>query len=176
MPPTRAHILLASKLYLAMTLDIGLPGQNGLAFARGLRRHEATRHLPIIVVSGLVEDAKLNASALGLIDWQTNPIDEKRQIKALRHVLLRSGAARKRTLHVEDDADVVHVMASLLGPGIEVVHAQNVAAAQRLFQAESFSLQILDVGLPDGSGARLLPLLCSIDKNFSVIIFSGKKF
>lgn len=48
-----------------------------------------------------------------------------------------SGAARKRILHVEDDADVVHVVhvvhvvAALLGPGIELVHAENVAAAQR---------------------------------------------
>jgi PAS domain S-box-containing protein len=177
----QARTLLAANSYLAMTLDIGLPDQDGLSFAQGLRQQEATRHLPIIVVSAQAENARLSASALGLVDWLTKPIDEPRLAAALQQVVRGAGAGagagtgKKRILHVEDDADVVHVVATLLGPEVEVVQAESVAAAQRLLQSEYFCLVILDIGLADGSGAGLLPLLHSIDKNFPVIIFSGQE-
>lgn len=62
-------------------------------------------------------------------------------------------------LHVEDDLDTAHIVASILQDIAQIIHAASLADAVRLLRAHTFDLVILDQGLPDGKGSALLPLI-----------------
>lgn len=169
-----ADALLVKHSYLAMTLDIGLPGKDGLSYARELRIAEATRSLPIVVVSAETDQGGLRASALGFADWLTKPIDQKRLLAALKSAT-GGTAGRKRILHVEDDAELVQVVEALLGMDYELTHAPDLAAGKQYLAQERFDLLILDVGLPDGHGEDLLLSMYGVNRNLPVIVFSGQE-
>ncbi|UUZ74011.1 response regulator [Polaromonas sp. P1(28)-8] len=59
----QALACLARKDYDAMTVDLKLPGQNGLAFIGALRREERTRHLPVVVISAMAGRGSCSSSA-----------------------------------------------------------------------------------------------------------------
>jgi PAS domain S-box-containing protein len=61
-----------------------------------------------------------------------------------------------RILHAEDDPDLAQVVATLLAGKATVVHARTLAAARAELGRSSFSLLLVDPGLPDGNGLALL--------------------
>ncbi|MFA6164891.1 MAG: CHASE3 domain-containing protein [Methylobacter sp.] len=171
----QAKQMLNSKPYDAMTLDLTLPGQSGIDFFRELRGQELFKNLPVIVVSASADQVKqeLNGEALAIVDWLSKPIDEDRLGQALTHALRRNGF-RTRILHVEDDPDIVNVVAALLQNTAEIDVAMDLAAAREKLQ-QDYDLVILDMELPDGSGETLLPLLANRDKAIPVVIFSASE-
>jgi CheY-like chemotaxis protein len=82
-----ARALLAGQRYDAMTVDIGLPGEDGLSLIRSLREDDATRKLPVIVISATADEGRvqLNNESLTLTDWLQKPIDENRLIVGIRN-------------------------------------------------------------------------------------------
>jgi len=171
----QAKHMLSSKRYDALTLDLMLPGQSGTDFFRELYADESFKQLPVIVVSALVEQGKqeLNGDAVAIVDWLSKPIDENRLEQAVAHALRRNGTMM-RILHVEDDPDIVHIVGALLQGTAQVDVAMNLATArEKLLQ--DYDLVILDMGLPDGSGETLLPLLANRDKAIPVVIFSANE-
>ncbi|MCK9394408.1 MAG: PAS domain S-box protein [Methylobacter sp.] len=171
----QAKQMLNSKSYDAMTLDLILPGQSGIDFFRELREQELFKQLPVIVVSAFADKAKqeLNGEALAIIDWLSKPIDEGRLDLALTHALRRNGFMT-RILHVEDDPDIVHIVATLLQNTAEIDVAMDLATARRKLE-QDYDLVILDIELPDGSAETLLPLLSNRDKPIPVVIFSASE-
>jgi len=171
-----AERLLASERPDALLLDLLLPDRDGLTFLRELRGRPATSALPIVVVSAHAElvRSEINGGAMGVLDWLDKPIDELRFARALAAIRPRE-AARPRILHVEDDPDLVVIVATLVGERIEIVNAATRADAVRRLQSEAFDLVILDLGLPDGSAADLLPLLGALGSGRAppVLIFSA---
>ena len=74
----------------AMTLDLLLPDQSGLALMQHIRELPGFRQLPVVVVSAFIEDGRHSLSReLEPIDWIPKPIDEGRLIQALRTGLER---------------------------------------------------------------------------------------
>jgi DNA-binding response OmpR family regulator len=61
-----------------------------------------------------------------------------------------------RVLHVDPDTDSAVVLATLLVPDTEVVHAPTLAAAQAHLDGGEFALVVLDPDLPDGDGHALV--------------------
>jgi len=58
----------------AILLDIDLGGADGLTVCRGLKGAEATRHIPILLLSGHVDEAtKAAGFAAGADDFVTKP-------------------------------------------------------------------------------------------------------
>ncbi len=79
----------AQTRYAAVTLDMVLPDQNGVALIRKLRAHPDFGHCPILVLSTFMDMGKLalRDEFLG-IEWLGKPIDEDQLLCALRrHVL-----------------------------------------------------------------------------------------
>ncbi len=169
-----AKKLLASNRYVAMTLDIKLAGQSGLTLYEHLRNTANGLDLPVIVISAFTDEARksLNGSALGIVDWLEKPIDMERLRSAIEKV--REGAVRRMptVLHVEDDEDVLEVMSAGLGDDIAITFARNVQEARFELQQKHFDIVILDLTLPDGSGAEILG---SIPSDTVVIIFSASE-
>ncbi|HEY1151027.1 MAG TPA: response regulator [Pseudoduganella sp.] len=61
-----------------------------------------------------------------------------------------------RVLHIDPDMDAAVVLATLLVPDTEVVHAATLEAARRQLDSGDFALVVLDPDLPDGDGHTLV--------------------
>ncbi len=179
-----AHTATAAKAqlyqnptYAAMTIDLTLPDQNGIALIRELRDHETFRNLPIIVVSADAQQGRneFSGSGFSVVDWLDKPIDCQRLLTALRQASVDKYNHQPRILHVEDDLDVLQVVATILQNLAEIVPAPNLRTAQQELRNQSFDLVILDIELPDGSGLELLPALQKPDQPpIPVAIFSAQ--
>jgi PAS domain S-box-containing protein len=170
-----AKSFLSQRPFDAMTLDIILPGQDGVSLIHELRANERTRDLPIIVVSLLAkaEQVGLTGQAVGVIDWLEKPVDAARLLAAVR-AGGRQAAGRPRILHVEDDPDIIQLLKALLGERAEISTVTTFRQAADALREQAFDLVVLDIALPDGSGLDLLPLLHRPPKlPIPVIVFSA---
>ena len=164
---------LAANAYVAMTLDLRLPGQDGLSLLRQIRGEPRTAGLPVVVVSGSEPGrAGGEMAALNVADWVLKPVDDERLLQAVRRVAGTDFSGQPRVLHVEDDADIVRVVAGVLDGVAQPQAARTLAQAQqRLAQEAPPELILLDIGLPDGSGLDLLPEAAA--RGIPVVIFSA---
>ena len=74
-------------------LDWMLPGVGGVEFARRLRRSEATRETPIIMLTARSEEQeRLRAFDAGIDDYVSKPFSVRELLARIKAVLRRSGA------------------------------------------------------------------------------------
>jgi PAS domain S-box-containing protein len=171
----QAKEMLAQRHYAAMTLDLALPGQDGLSLIHELRAHEATRHLPIVVVSARAEEGRLQLDGgIPVVDWLSKPIDHARLIEDVRHAAHSIVGHGARILHIEDDPDIREVVASVAKDIAEFDYAGTLQEARDKLAVQRYQLIVLDIGLPDGSGWELLPVLSRLAPQPPVLIFSAQ--
>ena len=85
-----------------------------------------------------------------------------------------SAAASATVLIVEDDLLVVDAMQEALNvEGLTCRIATNLTSARHLLEDGTFSVVLLDVGLPDGSGLDLLPTLRALHPSTAVVMTTG---
>jgi DNA-binding response OmpR family regulator len=169
--------MLAQCNYAAMTLDLALPDQNGIAFIRELRMGGRTASLPIVVVSARAIEGRLelNSEAYSVIDWITKPINQEQMVLAVRRAAGRLSNIRPRVLHVEDDPDIFKVMHGMVGDMADLDHAGTLTEARQLLERCRYDLVILDLTLPDGSGQELLPVLNGATPPIAVMVYSARE-
>lgn len=163
----------STHAYAAMTVDLMLPGMDGISLIRWLRTNLPTAQLPIVIVSaqaaaGLPE---LSGEALHVIDYLEKPVDHQRLSRALRHAIRPDGLPGRRVLHIDDDQDLISVIEAIVG--VEVTAARTIAAARTMLVTQPFDLVILDIGLPDGNGLDLLSTISDVRPDLPVVIFSA---
>jgi len=168
------RLLLRQRRYIAMTLDLDHYGQDAAALMHELRANPETASLPVIALCADWEEGKqkIGNGILGVVDWLSKPVDEARLITAVQSV--RRAGGRPRILHVEDNADVRHVVATIAGDIADFEAAGSVAEARVRLARENFDLVLLDLGLPDGSGWELLPVINALAPPVRVVIFSAQ--
>lgn len=133
----------------AVLMDLLMPGTSGAEVVAMLRKEERTRHIPIVVVSGLgpTADPQVASSTDG---WLTKPITEER----LANTIAIAVAGRRRdtsVLIVEDDPQLAAVLTGQLhSHGLDVSHARTVAEAVERAKAVPPQVIVLDVEFPDG--------------------------
>jgi DNA-binding response OmpR family regulator len=175
---SEAKVLLKKQHYDAMTLDLGLPDQDGMSLIKELRSAEVTKILPIIVISANASQGKktLNADLLGVVDWIQKPIDFDQLADSLQLGLKQTAKIKPNILHVEDEIDILKVVAKILEDDASVTAARTLAEAKICLQQSKFDLVLLDLVLPDGGGEELLPALHQNGKvAIPVVIFSGQE-
>ncbi len=158
----------------AIVLDIGLPDQSGLAVLDRLKRDDATRHIPIHVVSGA--DHAQTALALGAVGYLVKPVRREALAEALETLEAQLTRTVRRVLIVEDDPIQRDAVTRLLSSGdVETVSAGTAAECLALLKAETFDCMVLDLSLPDASGYSLLETLSGEgDHAFPpVIVYTG---
>ncbi|GAA4021352.1 response regulator [Sphingomonas swuensis] len=157
-----------------IVLDLGLPDQSGLAVLDRLKREDATRHIPIHVISA--SDQTQTAFSLGAMGYLVKPVKREELAHALETLEAQLTRTMRRVLIVEDDERQRDAVAKLLaGPEIETVGAGTAAECLKLLSEETFDCMVLDLSLPDTSGFSLLETLSKDgDHSFPpVIVYTG---
>jgi len=167
-----ARTVIGQGGFAALTLDLMLPDGDGIEFLGELR--EQGIEIPVIVISAYAEEGRVRGSALDVLDWLHKPLDPARLLRAVAS-LGRDIHHRGRVLHVEDDADVREVTRAILGDGLDIVAASTLEEARALLAGPRFDLALLDIGLPDGDGLELIPLLASQSPPVPVALFSAQE-
>jgi len=165
---------LGSRQYAAMTLDMGLPDETGSDLLSSLRAAKGGFEVPVVVISGSHDLATpALGGALAVVDWLDKPVDVQRLTAALKRAIHGPASRCARILHVEDDADLVHIVAAQFGSLAEIIAARTLSTAKDELATRTFDVVILDLGLPDGSGLELLPVIQGLEHPPPVVVFSA---
>jgi signal transduction histidine kinase/DNA-binding response OmpR family regulator len=145
---------------VAIILDILLPDLDGWDVLQRLKGNDATRDVPVIVVS-VVDDAPLGF-ALGAVDYFVKPVGREALLGSLG-LLTFTTKVRTRTvtvLVIDADPDAEPRYRALLEPdGFRVDMAATGESGLAMAQAQRPDLILLDLILPDLDGPDLVARL-----------------
>ncbi len=135
-----------------ITIDVLMPGIDGLALVEILKHDPETRKCPVVVISTAKREER--AMSAGADGWLSKPVDvdELREL-ATRLIAERGRAARVKVLVVDDDPGVRMISREVLeNAGYLVREAADGHAA--IEEARGFrpDLMLLDVMMPDLDG------------------------
>ena len=166
---------LAARSYAAMTVDLNLPEQDGVALITAVRREARTANLPIVVISVTAEEGRIRChnQSLSVSDWLAKPIDESLLIRSLRGAIKSMAAGRPRILHVEDDVDIQRIAAAITQKFATFEFAATLPEARARLQEHQFDLILLDLALPGGSGWDLFADIEALQPRPPVVVFSA---
>ncbi|HJW96425.1 MAG TPA: response regulator [Thermoanaerobaculia bacterium] len=136
----------------AITLDLVLPGIDGIEVLKRLKADPKTRNTPVIIVS-MTNNREL-AVAFGASDYFVKPVDYDHLLESLRRQM--GGAANTKLLVVDDDRELHDLLdGRLRAHGYSLVHAYGASEGFTRASTESPSLVILDLMMQEMNGFDL---------------------
>ncbi len=170
----QAKKLISEHHYIAITLDPLLTDEAGASFIQYLRENPNTQETPIIVISGEAEEEKKwRGINYPIVDWMQKPKNKEETQVIIDYINKKFTNRSANILSVEDEMDVTRLISIMLQDRASVWNANSIAKAKKLLQDHEFDLVILDLNLPDGYGASILPCINYRTKEpIPVIVFS----
>ncbi|WP_110686555.1 GAF domain-containing hybrid sensor histidine kinase/response regulator [Salinicola aestuarinus] len=163
---------LERRSFDAITLDLKLPDGSGLTLLRQLREQPRTRDLPVLVLSAIADEGRLEIGGeLNAVDWLGKPLDEKRLAAALQGST-RGASSYERVLHLESDTALTQRIAGYLAPALTLDVARSLQEARYLMANNDYDLISLDLTAGDSVAWEMIPLLSQLAHQPAVIIFS----
>jgi len=167
----------ATRSYAAILVDLQLPDSDGISLIKQLRAQPRYQNTPIVVVSADPNRGRgdKRSSTLNVLDWLEKPVDTERLVRVLERPIVRDCFVRPRILHLDDDRDVLRLVAQALASSADIVSVESIDEARHALDAQQFDLAVLDVALAEGFGLDLLPDLCGRDgQPIPVVVFSAQ--
>jgi len=143
-----------------ITLDVMLPGMDGLEFLDELKKMKAYRHIPVVIVS-IVADEKKGFS-LGASGVLSKPVRKPDLLDVLQKVRQQHWGDKEtaRILVVDDDPKAVKLVSRHLeSAGFTADKAYGGAEAIALARTDKPDLLILDLMMPEVSGFDVVTAL-----------------
>ncbi|NJM06628.1 response regulator, partial [Candidatus Gracilibacteria bacterium] len=156
----------ALQRFDCLLLDLNLPDGSGEALIAELRANQRTEQLPIVVVSARATAAQVQLPAVPGVLWIEKPFLADHLLSAVNQ------GTRPQILHVEDDADIVRITASVLSEVADLRASGSIAAARAMLRSTHLDAILLDLTLPDGSGYELLADIRVLANPPPVVVFS----
>ena len=157
----------AQKLPDAILLNLMMPGMNGWETLAALKEQVNTKDIPVIILSGLLPDAREDKYSK-ISDWIIKPPDDKLLLQALERALTEQNR-NIRVLVIEDDTDLAKVLIAVFERyGIEIYHAQTGREAIQLSQRLLPDLLVLDLVLPEYDGFAVVDWLRQHNRLYQV--------
>jgi CheY-like chemotaxis protein len=161
----------------AITLDIDMPGMDGLEVLDRLKHDPETRHVPVHIISGMEEKREgLNAGAIAFL---VKPVSKEALDAAFARISSFIDTVPKNLLVVEDnEAQRQSIVELIAHDDVDITAVASAEEARAKLQEKHFDCMVLDLGLTnDGmSGFDLLEKVKSDPDNHDlpIIIYTGK--
>ncbi|HXL85592.1 MAG TPA: response regulator, partial [Gemmatimonadaceae bacterium] len=161
----------------AITLDIDMPGMDGLEVLDRLKRDPETRHVPVHIISGM--EQKREGLKAGAIAFLAKPVSKEALDAAFARISQFIDTVPKSLLVVEDnEAQRQSIVELIAHDDVEITAVASADEARSKLQEKHFDCMVLDLGLTnDGmSGFDLLEKVKSDPQNHDlpIIIYTGK--
>ncbi|MFN0247791.1 MAG: PAS domain S-box protein [Kofleriaceae bacterium] len=160
----RACRLLALRDYIAIAVDSELVDGSAASLLDELPRH-TSRRPPIAVVTRSHPDGHRSA----LVTDELGSFSPAEVERTILQMVARRRAESRRVLHVEDDEDIQKIVRRLLPDAWTVTGVRTFADAATALATVPFDAVVLDLILPDGNGADLVPKAGTA----TVVVFSA---
>ena len=161
----------------AITLDIDMPGMDGLEVLDRLKRDPETRHVPVHIISGVEQKrAGLNAGAIAFL---AKPVSKEALDTAFARIATFIDTVPKNLLVVEDnEAQRQSIVELIAHDDVEITAVASAEEALAKLHEKHFDCMVLDLGLHTGgdmSGFDLLEKVKSDTDNHDlpIIIYTG---
>jgi HAMP domain-containing protein/CheY-like chemotaxis protein/signal transduction histidine kinase len=162
----------------AITLDIDMPGMDGLEVLDRLKRDPDTRHVPVHIISGVEQKrAGLNAGAIAFL---AKPVSKEALDTAFARIASFIDTVPKNLLVVEDnEAQRQSIVELIAHDDVDITGVASAEEAIGKLHEKHFDCMVLDLGLQTGgemSGFDLLEKVKSDPDNHDlpIIIYTGK--
>jgi PAS domain S-box-containing protein len=145
---------------VAITLDILLPEVDGWEVLNRLKADEATRNVPVVVVS--VIDNPALGRALGAFDYFVKPVDGKALLSRLSEYTFTTNVETEtvRVLVVDDEQANLDLLEALLKPaGFGVLTARSGREGIDMARSQMPNLILLDLMMPGLTGFDVVEAL-----------------
>jgi PAS domain S-box-containing protein len=137
-----------------VSVDLRMPGVDGLALVEILKHDPDTRKMPIVVLS--VSDDRDRAAAVGADAFLQKPVDAEPLLDTIARLLAERGKSRQKILLVDDDPGIRMICRDVLeGQGYLVREAGEGEAAQKEARRFRPDLVLVDVMMPGLDGFTL---------------------
>ncbi|HEY6961753.1 MAG TPA: response regulator [Gaiellaceae bacterium] len=163
----------------AIILDMKLPVRNGWQVLEQLKRNPETRHIPVHIVSGGVENGGVHdALRAGAVAVLQKPVEHGTLDEQFQRISEFVERGVRNLLVVDDDDDQRRAICELVaGEDVEVTTASS--SEEALEQLESdrrFDCMVLDLKLPKMSGFSLLEKVKTDERwrSLPVIVYTGR--
>jgi CheY-like chemotaxis protein len=162
----------------AITLDIDMPGLDGLQVLDRLKHDPETRHVPVHIISG-VEQRREGLKA-GAIAYLEKPVSKEGLDAAFARISSFIDRIPKNLLVVEDNETQRQGIVELIAhDDVEITAVASAEEALDKLHEKHFDCMVLDLGMhsSDMSGFDLLEKVKSDDENHDlpIIIYTGKE-
>ena len=161
----------------AITLDILLPGEDGIGILGQLKGAQATREIPVVVVS-ITAHRELGLS-LGAVEWLMKPVQRDSFVAAVRRSLGAMAANHTPTvLVVDDEMPTVELLTEALNRnGLRALTATDGRTGVELALAHRPDCIVLDLVMPGMTGFQVVRQLRDhpVGRNIPILVFTGKE-
>ncbi|MBF0554248.1 MAG: PAS domain S-box protein [Nitrospirae bacterium] len=169
--------LAAQEIPELITLDIMLPDMNGLDFLKNIKESEATRHIPVLIISMMNDKSK--GFSLGASNVLQKPVSKDELIEAVRQIgIVPEYLTRQlRVLVVDDDPKAVEIVYLYLqNENCEIFRAYGGQEAVDTARRELPDLILLDLMMPEVTGFDVVRCLKEMPETASIhiIILTSK--
>jgi PAS domain S-box-containing protein len=159
----------------AITLDILLPGEDGLAILGQLKAGPATKEIPVVVVS--ITDHRELGYSLGAIEWLVKPVQRSPFVDAVRRAIGPIAAERTPTVLVVDDerATVELLTDTLTTQGFRTLGAYDGREGIAAAVAHRPDAIVLDLIMPGLTGFDVVRELRDhpVGRNIPIVVFTA---
>jgi signal transduction histidine kinase/DNA-binding response OmpR family regulator len=158
----------------AIVLDILLQGEDAWTLLTEIKRNDALRAVPVMILTTVEDRAK--AIALGADAFAIKPIDRVTLVRTLTRLV--TPESTRRVLIIDDDEIARYVMRqSLQGTPHEILEARGGFEGLRMAEESLPDLVLLDLSMPDLDGFEVLERLEAdpSTRSIPVIIVTSKR-
>jgi len=164
---------------LAIILDVGLPGMDGMTVLDALKDDPKTRHIAVHFISARDEiQSSTAALSKGAIGYLTKPVSKEQLDQAFANIQEFITAGIKKLLVAEADTGTRESMVKLIASDdVEIAAVGSGREAYELLASERFDCMVLDMSLGDMSGMEFLRQMKNdnrISTKPPVIVYSDK--
>ncbi|MXP42078.1 PAS domain S-box protein [Altererythrobacter soli] len=168
-----AYQMLDSGPFDAVLVEFGSHAGDVAQIVRYVRRSTCNETTPILAFGEDAEGQLVTDPAL-VVDWLHKPLEVDTIGQRIDQTIQGDNGARPVILHVDDDPDILRVVAAAMSDKAQVVSAKSLAQARSAIDQERFDAVILDLTLSDGRGPELLAHLREKQGSVPIVVFSAE--